>query len=154
MRRRRFAAQRDGNVPSRGMLGMSAIANLDPALRAVNGDTTHEGGSQNCSQQGAGARLESDHDAQRIAVGERAAARGAPRPYLLGLTQEGNRQINEMNAGGGKRADRSIDDREAPIVGGKREELVLAEVAFHGQGRAELPSGESGPQIDDARLEA
>src|SRR5215510_15004651 len=37
MHRWRFAAVRNGDVPPRRVLGMSAIANLNPALRAVNG---------------------------------------------------------------------------------------------------------------------
>src|SRR5262245_325644 len=86
MRRWGFAAGRNGNVPSRGVLRMRAITNLDPALRAINGDAAHEGCCQNRSQQGAGAGLESDHDSKRIAVGERAAARCESRPYLLWLS--------------------------------------------------------------------
>src|SRR5262245_17875032 len=86
MRRWGFAAGRNGNVPSRGVLRMSAITNLDPALRAINSDAAHKGCCQNRSQQGAGAGLESDHDSKRIAVGERAAARCEPRPYLLRLS--------------------------------------------------------------------
>ena len=37
--------------------------------------------------------LQRDHDAKRIAVGEGTAARGEPRPDLLGLAQEGNRCV-------------------------------------------------------------
>jgi hypothetical protein len=59
-----------------------------------------------------------------------------------------------MYAGGGERPDGGVHGREAPVVGGECQELVLAEVAFHEQGRAELADGEPGPQIDDARLEA
>ncbi len=52
-------------------------------------------------QRGGSAALEADGDRERIAVGEVAAERREPRPDVGGRAEHRDRQINQVNAGGG-----------------------------------------------------
>src|SRR6476660_7817231 len=59
-----------------------------------------------------------------------------------------------MDTGGGQRSDRRLGRREAPVIGWKRQKLVLTEVALDDQRHAELTTLHAFPQVKHGRFEA
>ena len=75
--------------------------------------------------------------------------------HLRRAGRRGDREVDEVDAGGGQRPDRRLGVREPPVVGGQVEELVLAEVALAARAaRRARRIGTCSRSSHDGRLEA
>jgi hypothetical protein len=69
-----------------------------------------------------------------FAVLEIAAQLCEPRPNTGRSTEQRDRKIDHMNAGGRKRPDRIFRIRQSPVVARQIQEFVLAEIGFQRSG--------------------
>src|ERR1035437_7975413 len=91
-------------------------------------------GAANTAQHCGGAARKAEHHRQRIAVLEIAAQLCEPRPNAGRSTEQRDRKIDHMNAGGRKRPDRIFRIRQSPVVARQIQEFVLAGIAFQRSG--------------------
>src|SRR6267143_5398377 len=95
-----------------------------------------------------------NEDSQRVSVAELAAELPHAGEHALRRPEQADRQVEQMDSGRGHRSGRRFLGREAPVVGGQREELVLHEVGLDLQQRPQLARLRHAHQLLDRRLEA
>ena len=95
---------------------MALVAHLDPTLAAIHRKATDKRRCQNGADECMAAALVGGQNSQRVAIDQRAAQLLDAGVHRLGRTEHADRQVQQMNAGGGHRAGRCFGRRQAPVL--------------------------------------
>ena len=133
---------------------MGFIAHLGPALGAIHREAASKWGGQDGRNERMTAALEGHQRGQGVAIGQRTAQLLHTGEDRLGLAKHANRQVEQVNAGGRERTGRRLLPGQAPVVGLQGQELVLAEVGFQLQGRAQGAGLEQLHELKNGGLES
>ena len=143
-----------GNIPTRGLFRVSPVADFDPAFGTVDGKTPLKRGRQDCTDHGIGASRKGHHDSKRVTIFKCRPPCGQSSPHSLGATQNGDRQIHQMNSGCGQWSHRREALRQSPIVRRQCKKFILTEISFNLKNGSDSPTCDVLAQVDESGLES